>query len=564
MITDGRSPMNRTRYRWILRATAITLAWAMAWTSRFTLDPDGMSYIDIARAYLNRDWHNALSSYWSPLYPWLLTVAFGFFHPSPAWLIPATHFVVLGLFAVTLAAWEWLLHEWEKTHGPPAHWFLADTAAYLLILWTALDLGGVDFNSADDAVIAGLIAVAALLIRIRRLAKQRDYVFLALVLAAGFFAKAAFQTIIPAVLLIVFLKDRRAAYLTTSIAVLAISLYVIPMSVAKGRVTVNDTGRLNYAWQVTGYGVEGYKEEGHPAPANIPHPIDRLVDSPRVLSFAKHMTGTTPIHFDPVWWCEGYPLYIDWARQWSIVKDNIPEMFSEFLPNPALAFALLVLPFGRRRVAWFIWLPAVCMMAAYILVYVLSRYTCAPFTLFGFTLLAAGWHTRLPKWMIRLAPVVVMAVGIYALETELYAMRDWLTHAPADDAYMVDVYNRMKREGFQPEDRAGMIGMALSVQFLQLLQGREVATVPARIYQRDGETGRPLAFAWEAPDAFWRADPASKQRVYDAMRSVGAKWVFASQVPAQADTAGWTPLSLEKNLRIEDTKGRLYFRKLVN
>ena len=556
--------MNRNRYRWVLRAVAATLAWAMAWTSRYTLDPDGMSYIDIARAYLNGDWHNALSSYWSPLYPWLLTVAFGVFRPSPAWVIPVTHFVVLGIFAVTLAAWEWLLYEWEKTHGPPAHWFLIDTAAYLLILWTALELGGVDFNSADDAVIAGLIAVAALLIRIHRLAKRRDYILLALVLAVGFLAKAAFQIIVPAVLFTVFLKDRREAMLTGAVAVLAICVYVIPMSVAKGKFTVNDTGRLNYAWQVTGYGVEGYKEEGYPAPDNIPHPIDRLLDEPRVLSYARHMTGTMPIHFDPVWWCEGYPLYVDWGRQWSIVKDNVPEMFSEFRLNPALAFAVLVLPFGRRRVAWYIWLPAVCMMAAYILVYVLTRYTCAPFTMFGFMLLAAGWHTRLPKWMARLVPLAVVAVGYYALETEIGAVPDWLKNAPADDAYMVDIYNRMKHEGFLPKDRAGMIGMALSVQFIQLLEGQEVASVPARIYQRDGETGRPLAFTWETPDTFWQADAAAKQRVYDAMRSVGAKWVFASQVPAKADVTGWTAITTEKDLRVEATKGRLYFRKLVN
>ncbi len=562
----------RATLRWALRVFILTLAAVMAWSTRFTLDPDGMSYIDVARCYLRGDWTNALSTYWSPLYPWLLTLVFGVGKPGPEWVIPLTHAVCWFEFLGMVLAWEWLQREWEAWKGAPREWALIDAAGYLLIGWTGLDLAGVDFNSADDAVIFFLLLTAALLTRIWREADtRRDWITLGIVLAFGFYAKAAFSTVIPVILILLFWKRKPAALTAAAALCLTLLPFVIPASLTKGRFALSDTGKMNYAWQVSGYGVEGYKEEGFPAPANIPHPIPHLLESPRVISFTDHMVGTTPVHFDPLWWCAGYPANINWERQWMVLRANIPETLSEFRWCPALWLTALLLPFGLRRFqlgsAWFLWLPALAMSGSYCFVYVLSRYTAGPFMLFGFGLLAACWNIELPRWTRLAGIAVLLASAWFSLSTEwdegvMAAWKEFRGLERADDAYMVDVCLYMQHQGFQPGDRIGLIGMTLGVQYLQLLEGQESAAVPARLYHIDNEWGRPLRFTWEKIDEFWAADESTKRRVYNAMRSTGAKWVFASQVPKWADTTGWTPIIEEKILREEPVKQILYYRRL--
>src|SRR5690349_13520626 len=86
------------------RSVALVLAFLQAWAFRFYIEPDGVNYLDIARAYLRRDWMNALNAYWSPLYSWLLALIHGVFRPSPYWESTFLHLLNFGLFLFALAA----------------------------------------------------------------------------------------------------------------------------------------------------------------------------------------------------------------------------------------------------------------------------------------------------------------------------------------------------------------------------------------------------------------------------------------------------------------------------
>src|SRR5205814_4935548 len=85
---------------------AVVAAFLQAWAGRFYIEPDGVNYFDIARAYLRRDWTNALNAYWSPLYSWLLALIQGTFHPSPYWESTFLHLLNFVLFLFALAAFE--------------------------------------------------------------------------------------------------------------------------------------------------------------------------------------------------------------------------------------------------------------------------------------------------------------------------------------------------------------------------------------------------------------------------------------------------------------------------
>ena len=58
-----------------LWAMATVLGLSQAWSWRYYIEPDGVSYIEVAHAYLRRDFAHAVNAYWSPFYSWLLALA---------------------------------------------------------------------------------------------------------------------------------------------------------------------------------------------------------------------------------------------------------------------------------------------------------------------------------------------------------------------------------------------------------------------------------------------------------------------------------------------------------
>jgi hypothetical protein len=63
----------KERIRTIVTWSIVVLAGAVqAITTRFYVNPDGVSYINLSDAYFRGDWSAGVNSYWSPLYPFLI------------------------------------------------------------------------------------------------------------------------------------------------------------------------------------------------------------------------------------------------------------------------------------------------------------------------------------------------------------------------------------------------------------------------------------------------------------------------------------------------------------
>src|SRR5882672_2481793 len=75
---------------WLIAAT---LGLIQAWVTRFAMNPDGVSYLDIGDRLWGGDGHALLNGYWSPLYGALLGLAMKIVKPSPYWEFPVAHFV---------------------------------------------------------------------------------------------------------------------------------------------------------------------------------------------------------------------------------------------------------------------------------------------------------------------------------------------------------------------------------------------------------------------------------------------------------------------------------------
>lgn len=54
------------------RAFLVVFAMTHLWASRYQMNEDGISYLDIGDAFFHGDWWAAVNLYWSPLYPLVL------------------------------------------------------------------------------------------------------------------------------------------------------------------------------------------------------------------------------------------------------------------------------------------------------------------------------------------------------------------------------------------------------------------------------------------------------------------------------------------------------------
>jgi len=344
-------------------------------------------------------------------------------------------------------------------------------------------------------------------------------------------------------------RDRR--FLITALTICAVAVpFVAAISLTQGRFTLGDSGWLNYSWHVTGMSVEGYKESAHWPGREIRHPMRVLLQHPRVLGYEQHLIGTFPVHAEPSWWCAGYPVRFDKARQLMILWSNVKFSIYAFR-CPALLLILICLPFGAAQMtkrfaqAWFVWVPGLLFALSYCPVYSDYRYLAGSYALIGFALVAAAWQILVPR-----RAALASVLGIPAL-TAMFLMgvyfRDMIPQFIAEltgnevppGYFDVQVAQGLRRQGLQPGDRVAYIGFAaLGAAHVGLDRAHIVASVPETVQHNDTIWGRPYLCSFPKPDEFWRSSPETKQRAFEAFRSVGAKWIIADCVPKWADRTG--------------------------
>src|SRR5688572_25711947 len=141
--TDTVTTVDRTLTRleiafWLL---AIVLGLVHAWADHhYLMNADGMSYLDVAEAYLHRDWSAAVNSYWSPLYSWLIALALWVSKPSPYWKFAIVHLVNFAMYVFALGGFCFLTHELIR-HQRSEHTEVDAAGLVTLPDWALLALG---------------------------------------------------------------------------------------------------------------------------------------------------------------------------------------------------------------------------------------------------------------------------------------------------------------------------------------------------------------------------------------------------------------------------------------
>ena len=539
--------------RWWCRGVAVALGAFSAWTVRYTMYPDGISYLDVGDAFWHDNWHAVINAYWSPLYPLVLGLFLRLFRPSIRWEYPLVHAVNFLIYVVALICFEFFLRTFleqqrsrdqalphqSETSLPGWAWMLV---GYSTFIGSSLLLITLSFVSGDMMVAAVIYLASAILLKLcRGNTDWRLFVLLGLVLGVGYLAKAVMFLMSIAFIAVAAATQKTRARKFSCVAIsglfflLAAGPFVLLLSFAEGRPTFGDSGKINYLMNV------GTTQFFTPHESDAKHPVRRLSALPHAYEYGSPIAGTYPLWYDPSYWHEGIRPHIDFKRQIrTMLLAGVESAFILFSPSMGLCIAVpliflyLVSPhigqcLARASRNWELGLPALAGIALYSVVVIEPRYVAAQFCL----LWIVGFSgVRLPASATsgRMITGATLAVVLFvylattwqisqALGGRIFAQKDIATPE------CVEVAEALAANGVRPGDRIAVISNWL----FPSRQGAYIARL-----------ARVQIIAEARPDEYWAANTETRSELMKEFESAGTRAVLTYDPPSTQN--GWTRL----------------------
>lgn len=520
------------------------------WARRNDVSPDSISYIEIAWRTVRFGWHEIVNAYWSPLYPFLLSVVFRYFHPAVQWEFTAAHFLNFGIYVASLASFELFLKELillRQTAGEATERSSPVAArtvriwGYVFFLWSSYFWLGLDWVTPDLCVSVTVYLATALLFRIWR-GRGNGWVFAGAgaLLGLGYLTKSAMFPLAFVFLLSAFWLSRNAgassgaAALRTLLAAGVFAGFALPLvlalSAAKGRPTIGDVGRISYL-EFVNRATRSVHWQGGPAGTGAPaHPTRKIFSDPAVYEFSSPVPGSYPPWYDPSYWYDG-------ARPRFRVKDQSGALFRAaniylkiFSKSGALWVVLVAVVVVRKKAigwgnfpagAWLVVLPSVAALAMYSLVLVEFRYV-APFALMLMMWMLARMRILLdaePRLLRRFHLVLVLAPSLavaWAVTTDLSKV---IGNKPYEPWVVAEELHAL---GIPAGTDVGFIGSGLEAYWAHLAGVRIIVEIP------EAEQSRYVA-----------AEAARRQQVLTLFSSAGTNAVITKNAEVAKRAEGW-------------------------
>jgi hypothetical protein len=318
------------------------------------------------------------------------------------------------------------------------------------------------------------------------------------------------------------------------------------ISIREHRLTFGDSGAWNYALYVDGmpYWAPDATATSK-RPVKLQHPMQRLVPSVPLYDFGDAVGGTFPPWYDPVYWHEGFgttlAIRADLQVLWESLQTYSEILFLFFWSTCVGAFVLYfasdgVWPSLRRTLRyWPVALPCVGTLLLYAPVHVEGRFIAAPVAAL-FLIAYAGVRQNSSSPRARLVPLTVTAVAAVLLLTVVVAPKIQWPGSTTVYAYprltgpvYAEAADALRRSGVQAHDKIALIwnekwahGAVQGAFVPRLLRARIVAEVTD-------------------PDAFWKADAATRDSAIEALRRTGVRAILARGIPDSAQQ-GWSRL----------------------
>lgn len=560
------------RVRIICWIAFIAIAIVRAWFTRYEFEGDSVSYLDIARMIAEGHPSAAISAYWSPGYPVLLSIFLWLFRPTPYWECPLAHFVNVLMVAGALASFElfWTeVRRWHKGYAEDYGAEIPETAFWALgyagFAIANLNVIPVSRVGPDQLMAAFCYLAGWSVLRFRRAPRVTHALMLGLVLGLGYYAKAplfpmAFIFIVCACFGLP--PSRRTILLGVTILVVFLLIcapFIAVLSRAKSRLTFGDAARLSYAFFIDG--VQHYEHwQGGPPGFGMPiHPTRKLSGFPEIYEFSDRTMGSYPPWFDPTYWYQGITPHFNWKLQWKVSSANLLLIFQIIIDSaPELICAAIILVLfathqGRwiRAVEqfWFIWLPGMVALLMFALVHIEVRFLGGCLIMLFAGVVCACWlpasdSTRRAIGYIGLAVLITAGASLVSRVGEEALGADY---APGRSASHAQIAVFLLNNGLKPGDTVAVIGFGSEAYWAHLARLHVVAEIPARITMNQ---------AHPALD-FWESGSEQQQKALKILEGTGAKAVIAgSQISPLGSVPSFIPPGWKK---IQGTWAYVYF-----
>jgi hypothetical protein len=534
----------------------IALGAIQAWNVRHAFDSDGISYLDIGDAYLRGDWAAAINAYWSPLYSWLLGLAMLVLKPSAYWEFSVVHLVNFVIYLVALSCFNVFLLELIRYNRhvavassgngrvslPVLAWLGLGYSLFLLSSLEMITLKAVS----PDMMVAGLVYLASSILLRIYMGSTRWVIFvlLGVVLGVSYLTKAA---MFPLAFIFLGASMFSVGNLRHAIPRVLVALVVFVMiacpfiaalSHVKGRLTVGDTGKLNYAWWVNG--VPTYIHwQGEPPGSGTPkHPTRKIFDAPAVYEFGTPIRGTYPPWYDPSYWHEGIVVHFDLKQQLRRLASSAmiyADLIIRFPSSGLIICFLLFCIMGTRLREYAInlaenWIfvgPAVAALIMYSLVHIAWRLV-GPFVVLLLAGVASGVRVAdsdetkklLGRASTAMLIIIILSFGISTVQSVTRA--SVLIGKDMQDHLQWQVAEGLKNIGIRPGHKVAFIGDSYYAYWARLARVQIIAEIPHR-----------------SMDKFLSADRTVKSQVFNALATTGAKVVLTNETAIYASTSGW-------------------------
>ena len=520
----------------------------LAWDSRHFMNPDGLSYLDMASETVQSGPHNLVNLNWSPLYPSLIALLMFIFRPTPVLEVPSLHFLNWLIFVTTELCFVFFLRTWSMQkqyfttgEGDSARYRILVPFAFWLFFWCTIHFISVSLVT-PDLCVAGIVFLAAGICGqlSRPTSGWKHYFALGVILASGYYAKAAMFP--AALLLLLFLffwppSANHSRYRVLAAAVtfaVASAPLIIFMSKRAGHLSFSESGSMNYAWwvnKVPPYAGLVRMEildslyTGKPgASAMLIHPPRILIENPLTIEFGSPVAGTHPLWYDPGYWNEGAKARFDLRQQIAALKENIlkygrPIIGMSSLCAGAMVLCLLGLPNLPlvkldRKWHWLLLWP-VAVGAMYTCVHVEYRYVGAFFVVFWLT--AYGAIIGRVDRAVGTAVLATVLGGLVISTIGDAALLHFAEHNPPN--YLV-IAEGLRNLGVNPGDRLATVGTMIDAYYARPAQVRITAQI-------------------SNVDEFWSLSAGDFKMVKERLASIGIKALIAKDAPPGSGSGDW-------------------------
>jgi hypothetical protein len=543
-------PADRARRIWIggiclLCGLFITL---QAWVGRFAMNPDGISYLDMADKLLQRDFSPLTHPYWSPLYPSLLAIVLKVL-PAPAVEFQAAHIAnwLIGLGA--LASFTFFLTQHLRVQagvegaGSAASLRCRIGFAYMLFLWGTLEAIGLAAVTPDLCVAALVYLIAGLCCRLLAV-KSGRYItsgLLGIVLGFACLTKAAMLPLSVALLVLLAMPWLSARRPSLALAVLGLAVilgpYVAAMSLHQHRLTIGEAGRLNYAWLVQG-GIPlhaGWMGPG-PVGGTPSHPPRLLSSDPQVIEFKDTVPATNPLWYDPAYFHEGLQVKFDVRKQisalamslqalrWAFGSSLYPLLAGLFVLGCSASLRQVRINLSRSLLLFW----SLLAFGMFALVAIEARYIAAFSVLFWTAIYDAFSPSRLRSAYRGAIGVTAVCILLYQIHPLFKTAGDSM-RATAPFAHLA-VATELARLGLHAGDEIATVGSGFDAYYARLARLRIAANIGWTGGNRSGEDLTPTL------------DDTEVDAIRDKLRRLDIKAIVGQESHVATVRNAWHPI----------------------